>query len=354
MVPKRAYAEKKDVQHNVLVWFHGGGYIFGSKTIAGPPDGLFNASSGHWLNSTDPDSSEDIIFVAINYRLGAFGWLAGDDFEKAGGFENAGLSDQLVALKWIQNHIADFGGNPEQVTVIGQSAGASSIMHHITSEGGEGEVPPFQQAIMQSPAFFPSADRNFLNDTYHAFLDEAGVKTFSELQGADTAVLMAANNYTTFMSPYGRFAYGPVVDGTYVPDLPTLLLDSGQLHRGVQIMIAHNRQEGALFTPPWIRSRAALRNHILNIFPELDNEAVDYITDDLYPINEGVALPVEKIQPTTYAMGDVAVNCNDFAMREALPNSYSYMFNIHPGVHGQDVAYTVSVFSSSLLSSLLV
>ena len=60
--------------------------------------------------------------MAINYRLGALGFLAGDSFENEGGFENAGLSDQLVAFEWIRDHIEEFGGDPGHVTVMGESA----------------------------------------------------------------------------------------------------------------------------------------------------------------------------------------------------------------------------------------
>ncbi len=70
--------------------------------------------------------------MALNYRLGAFGFLDGSEFESDGGNSNAGLLDQRAALKWIQTHIHLFGGDPGQVTVIGESAGAGSIEHQIT------------------------------------------------------------------------------------------------------------------------------------------------------------------------------------------------------------------------------
>jgi carboxylesterase type B len=69
--------------------------------------------------------------VALNYRLGALGWLSGPTFQ-TDGVANAGLLDQRFALHWIQKHIASFGGDPDQVTVMGESAGGGSIMHQIT------------------------------------------------------------------------------------------------------------------------------------------------------------------------------------------------------------------------------
>lgn len=106
--------------NSLLVWIHGGGYVQGSKTNDGNPAGLIKASN------------DSLIFVAINYRLGAFGWLSGPGFQKGGGVSNAALYDQRFALQWVQDHIADFGGDVSRVTVMGESAGGGSIMHQIT------------------------------------------------------------------------------------------------------------------------------------------------------------------------------------------------------------------------------
>lgn len=85
-----------------------GGYTAGSKTGSGNPAGII-------LRSED-SGSEGVIFVALNYRLGAFGWLPGVDVE-ADGKSNAGLYDQRFALEWVQANIAKFGGDPKRVTV---------------------------------------------------------------------------------------------------------------------------------------------------------------------------------------------------------------------------------------------
>jgi carboxylesterase type B len=103
----------------VLVWIHGGGYATGSKSDYGIPAEIAADNS-------------DIIFVAINYRLGALGWSSGPSFEAENGVSNAGLYDQRFALEWVQQNIASFGGDPDQVTVIGESAGAGSILLQIT------------------------------------------------------------------------------------------------------------------------------------------------------------------------------------------------------------------------------
>ena len=88
---------------------YGGGYTLGSKTGSGDPAGLVMRSKAA--------GRQGVIYVAMNYRLGAFGWLSGPTFSTTGGTPNAGLYDQRFALQWVQEHIASFGGDPNRVTV---------------------------------------------------------------------------------------------------------------------------------------------------------------------------------------------------------------------------------------------
>lgn len=101
-------------------------------------------------------SASPVVYVAPNYRLGIFGWLGGPSFTlSAGTVPNAGLHDQRFALQWVQKHIHLFHGKKNEVTVMGVSAGAASIIHHITANGGKGEVL-FQRAVPLSPGYFPT------------------------------------------------------------------------------------------------------------------------------------------------------------------------------------------------------
>jgi carboxylesterase type B len=102
----------------VLLWIYGGGYTAGSKSS-------FNGAP--FLTT----SNNEVIFIAINYRLGAFGWLSGPSFQ-ADGTSNAGLWDQRFALEWVQKYIHLFGGDKDRVTIFGESAGGGSVMHQIT------------------------------------------------------------------------------------------------------------------------------------------------------------------------------------------------------------------------------
>ncbi|XP_075235130.1 juvenile hormone esterase-like isoform X2 [Lycorma delicatula] len=114
----------------VMVWIHGGGFLFGNgnEELYGPDFIIEN----------------DVILVTINYRLGVFGFLNLGISEAPG---NAGLKDQVAALSWVQKYIHLFGGNPQKVTIFGESAGASSVHYHMLSPMSNGL---FHQAILQS------------------------------------------------------------------------------------------------------------------------------------------------------------------------------------------------------------
>lgn len=116
----------------------------GSKTAMGDPTTFLK------------DSPSPVVWVAPNYRLGIFGFLAGPSFALAPGtVVNAGLYDQKLALQWVQDKIHLFNGQKDEVTVVGASAGAGSILHHITANGGEGDAPLFKRALPIGPGFEP-------------------------------------------------------------------------------------------------------------------------------------------------------------------------------------------------------
>lgn len=105
---------------NVVVFIHGGGYIRGQGITYGPQYLL---------------DSNDFVYVSINYRLGVLGFASTGDNELPA---NNGMKDQVAALKWIQQNIGAFGGNPNNVTITGMSAGASSVHYHLLSPMSKG------------------------------------------------------------------------------------------------------------------------------------------------------------------------------------------------------------------------
>lgn len=139
ILPQRHFQASADMSR-----IYGGGYVEGWKggDTQGNPSGLIKASQA--------GGGEGIIFVQINYRLGAMGWLSGPTLEAAGGVSNAGLYDQRLAIEWVAKYAHLFGGDGKNITLLGESAGGGSIMHQITAFGGQKGVS-FQGAIPQSP-----------------------------------------------------------------------------------------------------------------------------------------------------------------------------------------------------------
>lgn len=178
---------------------------------------------------------------------------------------------------------------------MGQSAGASSILHHITAAGGADFKPHFEKAIVQSPGFFPQPDPAYDDRIYEKYLELTGAKDLDDLLTKNTTTLQEANAKMTFESPYGIFNFGPTVDDFYVPDLPgKLLKDPEKLyHQGVTLMVGHTAYDGLLFTPPWIRSPAQLREHSWKLYPSIPESVLQFI-DAHYPIKTGALILAQK------------------------------------------------------------
>jgi acetylcholinesterase len=222
-------------------------------------------------------------------------------------------------------------------------------MHQITAistiTGANRHV--FKRAILQSPAFFPVGDNINPEKTYDNYLEAAGnAQDLEELRALppNDARVVRANALTIQAAPYGQFVYGPVVDGYYVTSLPGRLLRDGHWDHDVEIMVGYNSNEGLLFTPPYIQSDAMFEQYIRQVFPEAKDEIISYITDTLYPSPGEGATPREKISRLNEALGAAAVACNTYYLNKAADNgTYSYMFSVYPGLHGQDIPYMVSL-----------
>lgn len=361
LVPKRIFDQnnKKGSEHEqlapVLVWIHGGGQVSGEKAE-------YDASGLIQRSMNDEDG---IIFVEINYRvswsweresrikltilkLGVFGFLAGNI--KEDGIANLGLHDQRFALEWVAENIHLFGGDANQVTVMGESAGAGSIAHHITAYGGDKGPAPFQQAIVQSTGWVPHITEEQQKATREQFLSLLGVKTLEEARKLPSEKLIAVNTYQSYYTtPWGSFSYGEVVDGSYVPDTPAKLLLEDRFDHDVKVMIGRVENEGLLFTGPASNDPNALEKYVQD-FVQTSNETAKYITDVLYPpIYDGSQGYTDPVQRWALFVGDWSLNCNGDYLRRAYDNeTYSYQFNIPPALHAEDIPYTFYENGSTL------
>lgn len=257
----------------VTVWFYGGAYAFGSKELS-PHLPLYTGQS--MLEA----SGYQHIFVAGNYRLGAFGWLAGSYMEDVGQ-PNAGLYDQALLLDWVQKYISQAAGDPTKVSAWGESAGAGSILHHLVREGG-GVDPKFSNFLVESPAFEWSWDNKpsgTLNAVYKNFSHFAGcghnfnflcLTTLPEERLADANQALFDSVKQT-----GMFPVGPSVDGRWIQTIPTISFASGKYWKGIQgAIISHVANETASFTPSYVVDKPTFTTFLNTFFPEPSLEPI--------------------------------------------------------------------------------
>jgi para-nitrobenzyl esterase len=242
----------------VMVWVHGGAYIFGA---ASQPlyDGRVLASRG------------DVVVVTLNYRMGAFGFLDLSGFNGAQQFDtNLGLRDVVRALEWVRDNIAAFGGDPARVTLFGESAGAGIVTTLLTSPAAQGL---FSRAIAQSSPATSVYDSARANIVAQSVLDWVGV-TADEARTVPLEVLVEASAYVFDHVPTttpGTLAFAPTMDGDLVPDYPVKLARDGKSHP-VPLLIGTNKDEAALFR--WMRSplMPIAPNTIRAMFDEIASE----------------------------------------------------------------------------------
>ncbi len=180
----------------VLVWIYGGGFVNGS---ASDP-----IHSGERLVARG-----DVVLVTFDYRLGALGFLHTEDCN------NAGLRDQLTALNWVQRNIQAFGGDPERVTLFGESAGAMCLL---TLMGVPAADDLFQSGIVQSGAASWIADSASAERTRAAFADVVGSSDVEVWRRLPVAQILAAQQEveTRIRAATGRGAFRPLCDGDLV------------------------------------------------------------------------------------------------------------------------------------------
>jgi carboxylesterase type B len=208
--------------------------------------------------------------------------------------------------------------------------------------GTEGPVP-FRRAISQSPGFVPTRSNNYTNTTFQDFLRYANATSLADLRNASTETLLLANAHQVWdTAVFGSGTYGPVVDGTFVPDLPGILLKNGSFDQNVEIIVGQNLNEGSYFTSPFIREDQDVVDLLTMLFGEDQMSAYEYVVTDLYPANYNGSQPYRNwYERAQLIVSEFGFICNAYYMASANPNNtYGYQFVLFPGYHGQDLQYT--------------
>lgn len=236
----------------VMVWIYGGAFFLGSAST-------YNGA--HYIAASQR-INQPVIVVTMNYRLGVYGFLGGTAVKEEDN-GNAGLLDQRAALQWVQDNIGQFGGNPEKVTVFGESAGAMSTFAHLVSNDGDirgnSGKPLFRGAIMQSGAVLPQdyIDSPFPQKMFTQFAGNAGcgglnnVDTMYCLRSKSASTITKAQNSFSALEFFGIpeifDAYSPRCDYSYLRDSPRKLLRSGKIAK-IPYITGNQEDEGTLIS----------------------------------------------------------------------------------------------------------
>lgn len=246
-----------------------------------------------------------------------------------------------MALRWVREHVAQFGGDPSRITVMGESSAGNSIVHQITAYGGKRGPPDFQRAIVQSTAWYPEPSLT-QNETLQQFLGSLNVSTVAEARRLPSQKLIAANAYQIATTPlYGGYPFAPVVDGAFVPAAPANLLDGGDFAHNLTILSTTNAQDGLLFTNPIGATDSGFTAAIHQLLPPLPPSALQYAATTLYPpVYNGSHGYTTPFQRTSVAIDDMFIRCQNRHLSQTFRNSsYAYIFNVPPALHGQDLDY---------------
>jgi para-nitrobenzyl esterase len=313
----------------VMVWIHGG---------------VNTTGSGSFYDPTLLVKEGGVIVVTLNYRLGALGFLALADFHaESGATGDYGVADQQLALRWVRDNIAAFGGDPDDVTLFGESSGGLNVLTHLVSPLSAGL---FRKAIVQSGAFGL--------DTQGLQASQAQGSAFAAALGcsAKAAPCLRAKPVAAILAAQGDALAGTAVyalatvDGLILPTTQRAALEAGRFQRG-PVLYGNNGAEGRLFTPPnlsaarypatlqgYAQSAGTSKCQIVDVYP-----LADYPTP-----GEGAAA----------AYGDMSFACPDRALAPLLARhvpAYEYSFDDAPPAsiaplgptHGAELRYLFSV-----------
>lgn len=290
---------KRKARLPVVVYIHGGGFNTGHGT---------ERNMGSFVSWAEAP----MVAVNFNYRVGALGFLPSEVTAREG-LLNLGLRDQQMLLEWVQTNIAAFGGDPKKVTVMGLSAGAHSIGHHIVYYSRSANKAPFSRAILESGAttaravFYPTHPRHL--NQFREFLIAAGAAgvpeddIFAHLRKLPLETIVEASKvvWDKYVDNV-TWPFQPVIDGPnplanssqtaeltpaspnlppIIPDLPINSWLAGA-HLRIPIITGFNTNEGTSFVPEDAATNADFRAFFRNLIPSLSATDLDYL-EALYP-----------------------------------------------------------------------
>lgn len=308
-VPSSASSKKLPV----MVWIYGGGFVCGS-TSEGRQDGSRLAQQG-------------VIVVSMNYRLNIFGFLVHPELAKESGHDssgNYGLMDQTLALHWVRDNIAAFGGDPDNVTIFGESAGSFSVSAQMASPLAKGL---FNKAIGESGAAFSRSGLTFDSVAYR---EEKDTKLVKEKLGVSTLAELRALPAQKLLDIFGKagpdaFDFGPNIDGYFLPEPLSAIFAAGK-QNDVPLLAGWNKDEGSYEVGPEKPTAASMKAMAEK---EFGAKAPEFLK--LYPTNT----PETTMRSATDYAGDTFIAFSTWAWIEAQSKTgknviYRYRFDMAP------------------------
>jgi len=326
----------------VMFWIHGGGLIVGS-------------GSSTLYDGTPLVKAGDVVVVTINYRLGPLGFLYFDNLPNHESFDNnLGIKDQVAALQWVKENIAAFGGDPNAVTIFGESAGGLSVLTLMGTPAAKGL---FRGVIAESglpESLWKPATANYVTQKY---LKIVGVSPDSLFKlraiSSDTlnyAMQLLVEQLSTEPTPYKTLS--PTIDGKYIPtDLMTAIRN--RQAEGVSLLIGTNRNEVNILAK--IKQLGAVPQTAKELVPYMSALKADEqkrITDSYnkYPHKSSILDMITD--------GIFTIPCIRFAeLQSTIAPTYMYRFDWSSGIlkllglracHGLEMPFVFGTFESRL------
>lgn len=324
-------AKKSSDKIPVMVYIYGGGFSGGN-------------TSDPWI-SGEKLAKKGVVLVSVAYRVNQFGFLAhsglsAENPHRVSG--NYGLLDQIAALQWVKKNIAAFGGDPDKVTIFGESAGAISVSMLCASPLAKGLI---NGAISQSggsfgptrPTTYPGENMKTLQQAEkegESYLKKAGVTSINELRNIDADKLP---------SGWGLPGGWPIVDGYVIPDDQYKLYESGK-YNDIPVLIGYNSDEGASFT-----NVKSAEDFIAGVKTRYEKFAEPLLK--AYPLDSGKIGKTARDLSRDAAFGWQTWAWANLQSRTGKSKVYYYYFDQHPDYpkgsprygygspHAQDVSY---------------
>ncbi|GJN93304.1 hypothetical protein Rhopal_006351-T1 [Rhodotorula paludigena] len=265
-------------------WIYGGGFQMG-----GNADQRYN---GSYMLQRAVEMDKPFVYVQVNYRTSSLGFLSSNEL-RAEGNVNLGLYDQRLALGWVQDNIAAFGGDPSKVTIWGESAGAMSVSAHLLGYGLQ-STPLFHGAILESGNPFTSsfASPEAIQPRFDSVVESAGCSGSD-----DVLACLRGVSFKTFNESASPWSWSPVVDGELISAYPSDVMAQGNFVR-VPILVGEllhcvpvaNTDEGSAFGSKGINTTEQLVENLGVRYPNLTSDSVSGLLE-YYPNDPSQGCP---------------------------------------------------------------